>query len=291
MNEVLEWALAYAEHPRWLVHPCREVPAGGNKADRKKPAIRRWPERATTNLEQIRYWWQQRPAANISIATGARSGVWVLDIDGEEGIASLCRHSDLMAIETATQRTGGGWQAIFRWPVGRNIINSTGKATKPGEPRRRNLGPGLDTRGDGGYVVVPTSIHPETGAEYEWIRDPWQYPLAAAPDWLLDLLEPQPAAVVNRPNTTLPAFVPTAQAADERYVEAALQAELDAVAGASEGQRNDQLNRSAFALFRFPDVSEAWLTSALYQAAAAAGLTDHEIRATIRSAHNARRGQ
>jgi len=47
--------------------------------------------------------------------------------------------------------------------------------------------PGLDLRGDGGYVVVPPSLH-ETGVAYEWVVTPDDTPLADAPDWLQELI-------------------------------------------------------------------------------------------------------
>src|SRR6478672_4719574 len=50
----------------------------------KEPAIARGFHSATTNPETIRRYWRV-PDRNIGIATGALSGVWVLDIDGDEG--------------------------------------------------------------------------------------------------------------------------------------------------------------------------------------------------------------
>ena len=73
----------------------------------------------------------------------------------------------------------------------------------------------------------------------------------------------------------------------DSYVRAALEAEVAAVAAASEGRRNDQLNRSAFALARF--VRDGTLPASQYvenltSAASRAGLPDVEIRRTLASA-------
>jgi hypothetical protein len=51
-------------------------------------------------------------------------------------------------------RTGKGWQLFFRHP-GVTI------------PNRAGIIPGLDVRGDGGYVVAPPSVHPN-GKQYRW---------------------------------------------------------------------------------------------------------------------------
>jgi len=93
------------------------------------------------------------------VPTGKKSGVVVLDVDvddgGLESLTKLERAGD-PAPKTARARTGGGGIHIyFRNPKGTEIRNSAGL-----------LGPGLDVRGEGGYVVVPPS---RTQDPYEWI--------------------------------------------------------------------------------------------------------------------------
>ncbi len=46
------------------------------------------------------------------------------------------------------------------------------------------LGPAVDTRGRGGYVVAPPSRHP-SGGTYEWLVSPWETAIAPIPEWLL----------------------------------------------------------------------------------------------------------
>ena len=122
----------------------------------KVPAIRGGFYSATTNPETIRRLWRI-PDRNIGIPTGSSSGFWVLDIDGDEGAASLddlqCRHGALPPTREAI--TGGG---------GRHLLF---KYTGPIQNTVGRIAPGIDTRGDGGYIVAPPSIHPN-GRPYCW---------------------------------------------------------------------------------------------------------------------------
>ena len=126
----------------------------------KRPRIRKWPKRATTDEATIRSWWRRWPSANVCIATGEASGVVVLDVDprhdGEASLKVLIEADDGL-LETPTSRTGGGgYHFFFQHPGGR-LANKV------------NVLPGIDIRGDGGYVVAPPSIH-VSGEVYSWIR-------------------------------------------------------------------------------------------------------------------------
>src|SRR5262249_58094604 len=118
------------------------------------------------------------PAANIGVATGKPSGIFVVDVDGVDAEAELrkleAQHGALPpTIEVITAR---GRHVYFKMPAA-PIRNSTGK-----------LGPGLDIRATGGYVFAPPSIHP-TGRRYPWSGD-FANALAAAPAYLLQLPSP-----------------------------------------------------------------------------------------------------
>src|SRR4030095_4606792 len=98
----------------------------------------------------------------IAVACGAVSGVFVLDIDAEVGgaetlAALIQQHGELP--RTWHNATGKGEHYWFRLPKGRECRNTAGR-----------LGKGLDTRGEGGYVVAPGSRHPN-GRYYEWLGD------------------------------------------------------------------------------------------------------------------------
>jgi putative DNA primase/helicase len=105
---------------------------------------------ASTDPEQIRDWWKQWPEANIGIATGARSGLVVFDIDprngGRESYDKL-QQEFLDALKVISKvRTGSeGFHLYFTFsgPL----------------PSRANVRPGIDVKADGGYVVAPPSVH------------------------------------------------------------------------------------------------------------------------------------
>jgi len=135
---------------------------------------------ATTDRERVRAWWDQWPDANIGVATGIASGMFVLDIDPESGgwesvDALEATHGDLP--QTRAARTGSdGLHLYCRWPHHGTIKNSAGV-----------LGPGLDIRGDGGYVIAPPSLH-RSGTRYAWAdwcggKDTDE--IVPAPAWLL----------------------------------------------------------------------------------------------------------
>ena len=135
---------------------------------------------ATTDPVVVGQWWALWPDANLGVRTGAPSGVLVLDVDGEAGVAALAalesRHRPIPP--TWSVATGRGRHHYFRHPA------------RPVKSSVNRLGEGLDVRADGAYVVAPPSRH-ASGRRYAWERgrDPWTGPLAAAPDWLIDLAE------------------------------------------------------------------------------------------------------
>lgn len=127
--------------------------------------------------------WEKWPNDGFGVATGKRSGIWVLDVDprsgGIETLAALeQKHAPLP--KTVSVLTGSkGLHFYFQYP-GPDYRNTAGA-----------LGAGLDTRGDGGYIVGPGSLH-KSGRRYYWQNGPADNELAVAPDWLLKLVH-QPA--------------------------------------------------------------------------------------------------
>lgn len=128
---------------------------------------------------EVARWWARWPEAGLGIVTGSVSGLIVLDVDPEKGgrasLAALeAEHGRLPAtVQVATG--GGGRHWYFRHPGGR-FACAVG------------LRPGLDLRGDGGYVVAPPSIHP-SGRPYVTVAGTPAEP-APAPGWLSALLPP-----------------------------------------------------------------------------------------------------
>lgn len=135
---------------------------------------------ATTDPAQIKAWWKRSPRANIGIATGAASGIFVLDVDLPDGPASLekleklAMERDGNEIESVVVQTGGGGQQIYFRSPDFEVKNSASQ-----------IAPGLDIRGSGGYVVAPPSIHPSGEAYYGEV---FREGIAEAPDWFLDLI-------------------------------------------------------------------------------------------------------
>lgn len=217
-------ALSYVSKIGVPVFPCR--------ARDKAPLTRHGVHDATIDELQIVGWWSQWPDANIGIATG--EGVLVLDVDGPEGEATL---SALVAVHgplplTPEQTTGKGRHLFFHVDV--ETRNTS-----------RRLGAGLDTRGDGGYVIAAPSVHPN-GRRYAWVegRKPSEIEFAPAPEWLLAGL------ARHKPDRAAPAGLerPDPGAIPDAYVRGAVDGEFQRVARAAPGSRNATINEAAFAL-------------------------------------------
>jgi hypothetical protein len=153
----------------WRMFPCQPRD--------KNPLIKKWPELATCEAEQLQKWSARYPNSNWAVATGSRSGVWVLDVDGEEGrVLFDALFDDVPDVFEATLcvKTARGVHMYWRWPTdGTKIPSTVGK-----------FGKGLDVRSDGGYALVPPSIHPISGAAYEWLDGRESRLIAEAPEWL-----------------------------------------------------------------------------------------------------------
>ena len=174
MNPI-PYAQAYAQKG-WQSFPLKP---------KEKTPFLKWADVATCDEKMITGWFDNYPDANIGIACGSRSGIVVLDVDaGHGGYESLTKliqtHGALP--ETPVSKTGSGGEHIFFKHPGVEIRNSAGK-----------LGPGLDIRGDGGYVVAPPSLHPN-GNTYEWMVDT---ELADMPEWMIEALREAPKPEVK----------------------------------------------------------------------------------------------
>jgi hypothetical protein len=144
----------------------------------KTPATAHGVKDATTDLAVIRHWWQTEPTCNVAVATGASSGVFVVDVDGLDAEAELRR------LETEYGNLSCSVEVITA--RGRHIYFKT-----PGVPVRNSVAkvaPGIDVRGEGGYVLVPPSIHP-SGRPYYWSVDTANA-FAEAPEWLVAKIVP-----------------------------------------------------------------------------------------------------
>jgi hypothetical protein len=180
---LLKSSLKYAERGK-PVFPCE--PGG------KKPLIKDWPNEASTDPRKIHMWGNRWPNANIGIPTGERGGILVVDHDTyKEDAATLEEiEAKLGPISTTgvTIETGnGGRQYAFRYPLGSGIRNTT------------NLLPGVDVRGEGGYVIATPSV---TSGPYRRLDN---RTLVNPPERLTEALtRPQSAGGEVRSITTAP---------------------------------------------------------------------------------------
>src|SRR5262245_7422482 len=135
----------------------------------KTPLTKNGFKDATTNEAQITEWWNKHPLAMIGIPTGRKTDLFVIDVDvkhGKDGRAAL-KALDIDLSQAPQSITPSGGSHYYLRLGGRLLRSTTGK-----------LGVGLDTRGEGGFIVVPPSNPNPAKPGYSWVRD---IPLSAAP--------------------------------------------------------------------------------------------------------------
>lgn len=186
---LLKWALFWAAQgvPVFPVHgvsggvcSCRE----GRECQSagKHPRTRAGLKEATLDDAQIQAWWRKWPGANIGGLTGGAVRLLVVDVDpksgGDASLNDLTEVYGLDWLETLQVKTGsGGNHFFFTYPAGVELRNTAGK-----------LAPGIDTRAEGGYVVLPPSVH-LSGRHYQLQNTIMAQPL---PAWLLEELTRAP---------------------------------------------------------------------------------------------------
>jgi hypothetical protein len=211
------------------VFPCNPID--------KRPLTSNGFKDATRDETQILAWWQQYPNAMIGAPMGPASGLWAIDldvdptkkIDGKATLDQLVAQRGPLPLTWATVTPRGGRHLLFAWDPNVEIRNSASK-----------IGPGIDVRGNGGYICLPPSRN-ATGGTYQWESGGPQN-AALAPPWLIALAKATKA---------------------KAWAKAALERECKAVAAAQPGTRNTTLNTAAFNLF---------------QVVAGRGLDEQEVR-------------
>ena len=175
---ILESLLSYAERG-WHVFPAHSSGEKKSHKSAKHSNGRNWGK--TTDPDEIRRDFSRWIDANIGIATGPDSAVFVVEADTPKGhdVDGIAELKALETIHRALPETlmaespSGSVHRYFKWPVGVTIRNSTSK-----------IAPGIDVRGDGGMVIAPPSLRPGKGY-YRWLNE--GTPVADAPQWLIDL--------------------------------------------------------------------------------------------------------
>ncbi|GKQ34676.1 DNA primase [Streptomyces sp. A012304] len=259
--------------------------------------------------EQVRAWWSGRfKRAHVGLLTGRGTdgrGLVVVDLDmpkGEskplEGRWSGC-HGGTDVLERLAQEAGadwpetysvltpsGGMHLYFQQPADGPLI---GCATGEG-PTAPHIGPMVDVRGIGGYVIAAGSYSTAQGRMYERVSAPELRP-QPLPGWLLESLRPSaPPAAPPRPPAPVCLYAPGGRRAtrEERYAAAALEGAAEDVGQAVEGERNRRLFAAARRLGELHPTAPAVLDETtvreqLLAAALRSGQSEREALRTIRS--------
>ena len=216
-------ALFYAAQG-WPVFPCRPD---------KRPLTDHGFHDSSTEESDIQQWWHRWTDALVGIATGAASGLVVLDIDvkrpAQQGFDTLEELGFASLPETPMVHTpSGGLHVYFHVPDHELLPSTQGE-------QGRGIGRGLDWRGQGGYIIAPS---PNSG--YWW--DPF---------WNISTvgLAPVPISLLPRERErSNPARPIRPTPGLSRYAEAALDKATQAIINAPNGLQEATLNSECFSL-------------------------------------------
>jgi hypothetical protein len=247
-----DWALVYARLG-WRVFP---VVSGG-----KRPLYRGWQRDATTDPGQIARYWRADPAPNIGVVCGAAFDAFDIEAAHLERLKAWIADEGHILPRTPIARTGRGGIHILVQPFG---IGGGRDLFLAGE----HVG---ELKSVGGFIVVSPSV---TVGPYTWLREPLDT-AAATPAWLRALLE-RP----RRPRRATPSR-------DHQHDGGGQLRALSAAVGrAAIGSRNKILYWAMRrALEEGAPPRDAGIS--LARAALSAGLGQHEVESTIRSAYEA----
>ncbi|WP_417599811.1 VapE domain-containing protein [Pararhodobacter oceanensis] len=258
-------SLARAGFP---VFPC---------SDNKRPLTPQGFKNASKDINIVSAFWREYPDAMVGLPTGAASGIFVIDLDvdpdtrepvGERSLATL-RHDDLLATTPAVSTPSGGRHLYFRHC---GLGNSVCK-----------LGPKIDTRGDGGYVIAPGSVS-STGTYHPTSTDFSLCNLPEVPEEIQLLLGDAPKKEMLQISKEQRARGPSA------WANAAIGSEMQRIKNSQLGDRNNALNLAAFSIGQIIGagaLDRDVVHTQLLDAARSVGLDDAEAYATIASGMNA----
>jgi hypothetical protein len=254
ISECVEEALrlAYYSRPSF---PCR--------AD-KRPACPHGFKDATADPEKLRELWRQYPGELVGVPTGEASGLFVIDVDSgrhDEAQDWLERAAARLPPTRWHATKSGGFHILFKHRAG--LRNTAGKLAK-----------GVDTRGDGGYIIwwpFHLGLAAPNNLDHE---------IAELPDWIADqLIERTDNVVPIRRQSSVPAAL-----ADS------VNGLVRMVSTAGTGERNSILFWSACRVGEMAACGKlgrqqfSGACNALVAAAMATGLPRKEAERTIASA-------
>lgn len=290
---LLAAALDYARRG-WRVLPLHSVDHLGEctcgspcASPAKHPRLPDGVKGASADAARVREWWRRWPEANVGVATGPESGAWVLDLDrakaGEaDGLAALLDvEPDALDLAAVVETGSGGQHLWWAWP-GEGTVQSRARVLA-----LDGVKASADTRGRGGYVVAPPSVH-ASGRSYRWTQEPPVEGLPACPGALLDAVRASrreaPPAAAGAPRS-VPELDGDSRAA--RYVEGALRRACERVAASALGARHAALLREGETLGGWVHLgvcSAEVMVEALAAAGVAAGVSETEAARTARDA-------
>lgn len=269
----------------WPVFPCNPRT--------KRPLTPHGFKDASVEQKTITEWWLRWPKAMIGVPTGSPIGAFVIDLDAgtDADTGEVFKVEDLLAelertVGAPLPRTciaitpRGGRHLYFALPCDQHIGNRSSVLAR------------VDVRGEGGYVIVPSSQRSD-GKRYFWETAPRDLSPAVAPVGLLQLIQGS-AQRRNQPVSARDDYPETSsqrrRASDRRYGHTALRDEAHLVAAASPGHRNDTLNRAAYRLGQLSaagELTDSEVVVALERATDDCGLTAEDgidaVRRTIAS--------
>lgn len=215
------WSVAW---PDPLEDPLCTCPRGRSCASPgKHPRLAHGVLEASADPVRIAAWWAEWPDANVGIATGPESGIYVVDLDGPAAVEA---YRELGFPEGWQSRTGSGVHHLFS--LADALPNTAGK-----------IAAGIDTRGAGGYIVAPPSVHYKRLARYEWIARAGDAP-PALPDVIRAAVTPSMQTPSRPPTVTF--------GASSAYAKGVLRHALERLGSCPDGTRNETLNRESFLL-------------------------------------------
>jgi hypothetical protein len=275
------FALKYIERG-WFIFPLRR--------NGKEPITSNGFKDASNDPEVINQWASKYPSANIGIATEA-SNLIVVDCDSSKGhtppspwnLEGISDGADVFVTAIANSGNQFDFNTFTVWTPNNGIhyyFHDGGVPIKSGT----NVN-GLwrvDIRSKGGYIVAPGSVLENGSYEVDSIGSAAQMPL-----WMRALVVPKKAISLTSTSTKT---VVTRYSSSSSYCEAAIKREIRTLLTATEGTRNDSLNRTSFNCGKLVGLcpeSRALAINALKQTALAIGLSETEAARTIASAFKA----
>jgi len=239
----------------------------------KKPVlITTWKKYQSTrpSQDELAFWFGRNKIINIGLVLGKVSGGLIaIDFDIIESFKEWKKKYTQIAKSTAISKTGKGYHVIFKF---NGNLPPNFKPTFNGN----EFG---DIKSEGGYIVVPPSIH-EKGQQYTWLRHP--------KDGIYEIKDLSEIGIEKKNTYKKPTLEHKLREPESTpYGIAALDAECKKITSTQKGNRNNQIFKSATTIFELVAGGELSLTTAyqsLKEAGLSSGLVEKEVEATLKSA-------